>query len=92
MEWVADLIVYMRDHGSKRVVPTVEAEDAWTEHVYETGRYLLLTQVDSWMTGINSNVPTRQKRTFMAYAGGAPNYRQRCEEVAANGYEGFEIT
>ena len=89
MEWVADLIVYMRDHGSKRVVPTVEAEDAWTEHVYETGRYLLLTQVDSWMTGINSNVAGKQKRTFIVYAGGAPRYREKCDEVAAAGYAGF---
>ena len=91
VEWVADLITYMRENNLQRVQPTVEAQDAWTEHVYETGRFLLLTQVDSWMTGINSNVPSRKKRTFMAYAGGAPTYRQRCEEVAANGYEGFEL-
>jgi cation diffusion facilitator CzcD-associated flavoprotein CzcO len=91
VEWLADLIAYMREHGLCTIQPTVEAQDAWTDHVYETGRYLLLTQVDSWMTGINKNVTTRTRRTFMAYAGGAPNYRQRCEEVAANGYEGFEL-
>jgi cation diffusion facilitator CzcD-associated flavoprotein CzcO len=91
VEWAADLIAYMRERGLKSADPTVEAQDAWTDHVYETGRYLLLTQVDSWMTGINKNVTTRTKRTFMAYAGGAPGYRQRCEDVAANGYEGFEL-
>jgi hypothetical protein len=91
VDWVAGLIAYMRENNYESVVPTVEAQDAWTEHVYDTGRYLLLTQVDSWMTGINQNVPGRQKRTFMAYAGGAPNYRQRCDEVAANAYEGFEL-
>ena len=48
-------------------------------------------EIDSWMTGINKNVTTRTKRTFMAYAGGAPGYRERCEQVAANGYEGFEL-
>jgi cation diffusion facilitator CzcD-associated flavoprotein CzcO len=92
VDWVADLIAYMRERGYRRIVPAVSAEDEWTAHVYETGRYLLLTQVDSWMTGINRNVPTRTKRTFMAYAGGAPAYRQRCEDVAANGYEGFELS
>lgn len=92
VDWVADLIAYMRDHGYQRIQPTVEAEATWTAHVYDTGRYLLLTQVDSWMTGVNKNVPGRQKRTFMAYAGGAHNYRQRCEDIAANGYEGFELT
>jgi cation diffusion facilitator CzcD-associated flavoprotein CzcO len=91
VDWVADVITYMLEHGSRTIQPTVEAQDAWTEHVYETGRYLLLTQVDSWMTGINKNVATRTKRTFMAYAGGAPNYRQRCEEIAAAGYQGFEL-
>jgi hypothetical protein len=44
------------------------------------------------MTGINKNVPWRQKRTFMAYAGGAPKYRQKCDEVAARGYEGFVLS
>jgi cation diffusion facilitator CzcD-associated flavoprotein CzcO len=91
VDWVADLIAYMRAKNYQRVVPAMEAQDAWTEHVYETGRYLLLTQVDSWMTGINQNVPGRQKRTFMAYAGGAPSYRQRCDEIAANAYEGFDL-
>jgi hypothetical protein len=41
------------------------------------------------MTGINRNVAGRQKRTFVAYAGGAPKYREKCEAIAANGYEGF---
>jgi hypothetical protein len=27
----------------------------------------------------------------MVYAGGAPKFRQRCEEVAAAGYAGFEL-
>ncbi|HVP04345.1 MAG TPA: NAD(P)/FAD-dependent oxidoreductase [Dehalococcoidia bacterium] len=91
VDWVAGLLAYMREHNYQRIVPAVEAQDAWTEHVYDTGRHLLLSQVDSWMTGVNKNVPGRLKRTFMAYAGGAPNYRQRCEEAAANGYEGFEL-
>jgi hypothetical protein len=47
---------------------------------------------DSWMTGVNRNVPGRQKRTFMAYAGGAPKYREKCDQVAAAGYEGFVLS
>jgi len=59
--------------------------------VHETAARLLLMQVASWMTGVNKNVPGRPKRTFMAYAGGAPKYRQKCDEVAAQGYEGFTL-
>ena len=78
----------MREQGYTRVEPTAEAEEAWTQHVHETRR-AFCSEVDSWMTGINRNVPGRQKRTFMAYAGGAPKYREKCDEVAAKGYEGF---
>jgi cation diffusion facilitator CzcD-associated flavoprotein CzcO len=91
VEWVSDLLAWMRDKGKTRIEATADAERAWTAHVYETGERLLLTKVDSWMTGVNKNVPGRQKRTFMAYAGGAPKYRQKCAEIAANGYEGFAV-
>jgi len=91
VEFVSDLLEYMRDKGLTRIEATPEAEATWTAHVYETGSRLLLTKVDSWMTGVNKNVPGRLKRTFMAYAGGAPKYRQKCEEIAANGYEGFAL-
>jgi hypothetical protein len=44
------------------------------------------------MTGINKSLPGKQVRTVMVYAGGAPKYRERCDEVAAAGYEGFELS
>ncbi len=91
VEWVTDLIRYMRDNDYQRVVPTQEAEAAWTEHVYEMATRMLLSKVDSWFTGINTNVAGKQKRTFLLYSGGAPAYRDRCDEVAANGYEGFVL-
>src|SRR5262249_39585558 len=89
VEWVTDLLRYMDRHGYTRVEPSAAAEDAWTQHVHESAARLLLLEVDSWMTGVNRNVPGRQQRTFMAYAGGAPKYREKCDEVAARGYEGF---
>jgi cation diffusion facilitator CzcD-associated flavoprotein CzcO len=91
VEWVSDLLGHMRKKGLTRVEATASAEEAWTAHVHETAARLLLMQVDSWMTGVNKNVAGRQKRTFMAYAGGAPKYRQKCDEVAALGYEGFTL-
>jgi len=92
VEWVTDLISYMRDNNYQRVEPTPEAEEEWTEHVYSTGRFLLLSKVDSWMTGVNKNLPGKQKRGFPVYAGGAPQYRARCDDVAAKGYAGFELS
>jgi cyclohexanone monooxygenase len=89
VEWVTGLIRYMRDNHYKRVEPTAEAEGAWTEHVYEMATRMLFHQVDSWFMGVNPNVPGKQKRTFLLYSGGAPAYRETCDAVASNGYDGF---
>jgi cation diffusion facilitator CzcD-associated flavoprotein CzcO len=89
VDWVTDLLRYMERRGYTRIEPSPTAEDAWTQHVHESAARLLLLEVDSWMTGVNRNVPGRQQRTFMAYAGGAPKYREKCEEVVAAGYDGF---
>jgi cation diffusion facilitator CzcD-associated flavoprotein CzcO len=89
VDWVTALLAHMREQGHARVEATAEAERDWTEHVHDTGRRMLFTQVDSWMMGINSNVAGKQKRTFIVYAGGAPKYREKCDEVAAGGYVGF---
>ena len=42
VEWVTDLIRYMRQNGYKRIEPTQAAEDAWTQHVYELVAFTLL--------------------------------------------------
>jgi len=91
VDWVTDLMRYMRDHKQTRIEATPEAEAAWTAHVYELGERMLFTKVDSWFMGINSNVPGKTKRTFLLYSGGAPAYREKCAEVVAKGYEGFAL-
>jgi cation diffusion facilitator CzcD-associated flavoprotein CzcO len=91
VDWVTDLIAFMRANGHRRVEATTAAEDAWTTLVNQVAGFFLFSRVDSWMTGVNKNVPEKQTRSVMAFTGGAPRYRQRCDEVAANGYEGFEL-
>jgi hypothetical protein len=48
---------------------------------------LLSNEVNSWMTGYNSNVTGKQTRIIARYSGSAPAYRARCDEVAAKGYQ-----
>lgn len=91
VEWVTALLRYMRARGYRRAEASAEAEAAWTAHVHEVAARMLFTQIDSWMTGINSNVPRRRGRTVMVYAGGAPKYRERCDYEAASGYQGFVL-
>ena len=40
---------------------------------------------------MGANIPGKP-RIFMPYIGGVPAYRQKCNEVAAKGYEGFALT
>jgi cation diffusion facilitator CzcD-associated flavoprotein CzcO len=91
VEWVTALLGYMQRRGLWRVEATAEAEATWTEHVHDTAAKMLFAKVDSWFMGINTNVPGRQQRTFLLYAGGAPQYRERCEAVANEGYRGFDF-
>ncbi len=88
VEWVTDLIGYMREGNYQRIEATEAAEDEWTQHVYDVASLTLLSKTASWFTGVNPNLPEK-KRTFMAYAGGSPAYSAKCDEVAATDYDGF---
>jgi cation diffusion facilitator CzcD-associated flavoprotein CzcO len=87
VEWVTGLMRFARDNGLTRVEPTVTGVASWTDHVKALGVGLLSNEVNSWMTGINSNVDGKQTRIVARYSGSAPAYRARCDEVAASGYE-----
>jgi cation diffusion facilitator CzcD-associated flavoprotein CzcO len=86
VDWVTGLIRYMREHNLGRADARPEAVAAWTDHVKSLGEGLLSNEVNSWMTGINSNVEGKQTRIIARYSGSAPAYRARCDAVAANGY------
>jgi cation diffusion facilitator CzcD-associated flavoprotein CzcO len=86
VEWVANLIGYMRQRRLSYAEALPQAVAAWTDHVKAAGEGLLSNEIDSWMTGINCNVEGKQRRIIARYSGSAPAYRQRCDEVAAAGY------
>ncbi len=86
VDWVTGLIGHMRDHGLTRVEATAEGVATWTEHVRKVGAGLLSNEVNSWFTGINSNIDGKQTRVIARYSGSAPEYRATCDAVAAGGY------
>ncbi len=91
VEWVSDLMTYVKDKGYQRVAATLEAEEEWTEHVFLMAQRMLFSKTNSWFTGINSNLAGKDHRTVLLYAGGAPHYREKCDDVAAKGYAGFTL-
>ena len=89
VEWITDCIAHMQAAGYTLIEPTAEAEAGWGQHVAEVGAMSLFPRADSWYMG--ANVPGKT-RVFMPYAGGLDVYRNKCDEVAANDYEGFTLT
>jgi cation diffusion facilitator CzcD-associated flavoprotein CzcO len=89
VEWIGECILYLHQRGLTRVEATEEAEEAWVEHVRQVAECTLFPQANSWYLG--ANIPGK-KRVFMPYVGGFAPYRRRCEDVAANGYEGLAFS
>ena len=88
IEWIVGCLRYAEEHGVSRIEPTPAAESEWTQHVDDVANTTLLTKTKSWYMG--ANTPGKPFR-FVPYIGGVGEYRKRCEEVAAKGYEGFEL-
>jgi cyclohexanone monooxygenase len=87
VNWIADCIAYLRAQGRERIEATPAAEDAWVAHVNEVAGMTLYPSCNSWYLG--ANVPGKP-RVFMPYLG-FPPYVEKCNEVAAKGYEGFAL-
>ncbi len=86
--FISDCIGHMRDAGHVTIEPLPEAEDAWVEHVNEVGNTTLYPTCNSWYLG--ANIPGKP-RVFMPYLG-FDVYLEKCQEVVANGYEGFAFS
>ena len=86
IEWIADCIEYLRERGIETAEADLDAEDAWVSHVNEVAETTLFMLANSWYLG--ANIPGKP-RVFMPYAGGLGTYREKCVEIADNGYEGF---
>lgn len=60
----------------------------WVAHVNKVANYTLFPLANSWYLGANT---PGKPRVFMLYIGGFGAYRQKCDDVAAKGYEGFAL-
>jgi cyclohexanone monooxygenase len=89
-DWITDCIHHMNRNGLNTIEAEQQAEDQWVKHVFEVADGTMLTapSCSSWYLGVN--IPGKP-RVFMPYVGGVGNYRAKCSNVAANGYEGFKL-
>ena len=88
VDWISDCLTYLHEHELQSIEATVQAEDQWVDHVNQVADLTLYPLANSWYLG--ANIPGKP-RVFMPYIGGVGNYAVKCQEVAANGYEGFVL-
>jgi len=86
VDWISDCIRYLRERSVKTIEPSAESVAEWVSHTNEIANSTLMSMAHSWYTG--DNIPGKP-RAFMVYLGGAPRYRQICDDIAAAGYRGF---
>jgi cyclohexanone monooxygenase len=86
VEWISACLAYLRANDVSVIEASREAEAAWMEHVRELGDASLFPRTRSWYMG--RNVPGKPQ-VLLPYVGGVGVYRERCDAVAAGGYEGF---
>jgi cation diffusion facilitator CzcD-associated flavoprotein CzcO len=89
VEFVSGIIERMQERGLELIEPTAEAEEEWTDHAQEVAYATLFPESATWYMG--ANIPGKPQ-VFLPYLGGVGPYRQKCDEIAANDYEGFAFT
>ena len=87
VDWISQCIYDLQKNKLTTIEAKTDAQEQWAMHVNEVAHQTLFVQANSWYLG--ANIPNKP-RVFMPYAGGVMPYRQKCEEVAANDYEGFK--
>jgi cation diffusion facilitator CzcD-associated flavoprotein CzcO len=90
VEWIGECIAYLRAHDYRTIEALPEAQREWIEHTTSlvASTVLVHPTCNSWYNG--GNVPGK-KRMYMGYTAGIPEYRRRCDEIAAAGYSGFKL-
>jgi cyclohexanone monooxygenase len=91
VDWISQCIADLDQKTLQTIEATTEAEDQWIAHVNDVAQGTMFTaqSCNSWYLG--ANIPGKP-RIFMPYVGGVGVYRDKCNEVARNGYEGFVLT
>ena len=88
VDWMTNCIAHMEQAGHATIEPTATAQEEWVAHTNEVAYSTLYPKAASWYMG--ANIPGKP-RVFLPYIGGVGRYRAKCDEVARDGYPGFEF-
>jgi cyclohexanone monooxygenase len=88
VDWITECLGHLKGRQLDCIEPTLSAENDWVDHVNKVADTTLYPSAASWYMG--ANIPGKP-RVFMPYIGGVGAYRQKCDEIAASGYQGFRL-
>ena len=93
VEWLTSLLDFMRSNDFTQVEPTPNAINNWNDHVQDKSSKSLVNNVDSWMTGVNSNVSTKLTRVAgLRYGGSLQSYREMCDDAVSRNYSDMKFS
>ena len=88
VDWIAEAIAYLDDHGYPAIEATHDAVDGWGAECARRAEATLFTKANSWYMGANV---AGKPRGFMLFVGGFATYNDICAEVAGAAYKGFDL-
>jgi cyclohexanone monooxygenase len=86
--WIRDCVQHVQGRHAAWIEALAPAQEDWVAHTQEVAYSTLFPLAESWYVG--ANIPGKP-RVFSPYVGGVGTYRHKCEDVAANVYEGFAL-
>ncbi len=86
VELITRIVKDMNERGAETIEATKEAEEAWVAHNQGLAEATLFTSADTWYMG--ANIPGKA-RVFMPNLDFVGPYRQKCDDIVDNDYEGF---
>jgi cyclohexanone monooxygenase len=89
IDWLSDMMIHAKKNGVQRIEAERAAAEAFTTYAEKLQNKLLLGQTNSWFTGVNQNIPGRDKREVLLFVGGNPRYRAYCDDVREHDYKGY---
>ncbi|MFT4726016.1 MAG: cation diffusion facilitator CzcD-associated flavoprotein CzcO [Granulosicoccus sp.] len=90
VEWISNCIAYMKEQEYTLIESPESSVESWVSETNAEADKTLLPKVKhSWYLG--ANIPGKP-RVFMPYAGGLDKYRDICQKVADDNYQGFDIS
>ncbi|KGR75173.1 flavin-containing monooxygenase [Ureibacillus sinduriensis] len=88
VDWIDHCIEYLETNALQTIEAQKVSELKWGRQCDDLANATLFPHTNSWYTGANID---GAQRGFVIYVGGLNNYKQICDQVADNHYEGFSF-